>query len=236
MARREGADGWPRIGVTGSAWRGRAMWAAAYFSLLLQGCWARRVTAPERKEQWRGLDGLLIGGGDDVSAELYGMAPTPGVRLDPARDALELSGLAHFWESGAPILGVCRGSQIMNIFKGGALHQDIYAVYESARPMRTVLPRKSVTLKKSRLRDIVKMDVLRVNALHHQSIALPGDGFVITSTDEHGVVQSIEHVDPPFRIGVQWHPEFLFYKLPHRRLFRAFAEAAREHRARRLSA
>lgn len=241
----------PRIGVTGSARRGRAMWFFAWLVLRLQGCRPIRIVAPAANGVWDGLDGLLIGGGDDISAALYGMEPAPDVRVDPQRDALELEGLSHVWRRRAPILGICRGAQILNVFRGGALHQDIYEVYVMAPKMRTVLPRKHVTLTPgSRIHRIIGLDTVTVNALHHQSIRTPGEGFAITGLDESEIVQATEFradasADPHelnghaggdlerFAIGVQWHPEFLFYRGSHWRLFRAFTKAVKAHKAAR---
>lgn len=203
------------------------MWLFAWASLRLQGCASERVHPQSPSPDWSRFDGLLIGGGDDVGADLYGGAPTPNVRLDPARDVLELSALDAFWGTAKPILGVCRGAQMMNIFRGGTLHQDIYKAYAGAPRLRTVLPLKDVHLRPGRLRDIVAADCVRVNALHHQSIQRPGEGMQVVGVDEYGIVQAVETSSGPLRIAVQWHPEFLPYRSAHRRLFRAFARAAR---------
>lgn len=225
----------PVVGVTASAHRGWPMWAFAWLSLRLHGVRARRITAPARRTEWDGLDGLMIGGGDDISADLYGLEPIPDIRVDPDRDRLELEGLAHFWSTDAPVLGVCRGSQMMNVYCGGSLHQDIHEVYQAPR-LRTVLPRKTVTIEPdSALRDVVDAETIEVNALHHQSVDRPGAGFEIVARDEQSIVQATESGRTPFRIGVQWHPEFLFFRRAHRRLFRAFADAARAYRARKRS-
>ena len=227
-------DDAPVIGVTASARRGWGMWACSWLSLRLQGCRARRITAPARTDEWGGLDGLLVGGGDDISADLYGLEPVPEIRVDAERDRLELEGLAHFWPTRAPILGVCRGSQMMNVYCGGSLHQDIQDVYQ-APEMRTILPRKTVEIAPgSQLRSIVDEDEIEVNALHHQSVDRPGASFSIVGRDEMSVVQATESGKAPFRIGVQWHPEFLFFRRAHRRLFSAFADAARHYRAARI--
>lgn len=218
----------PLIGVTGPEGRGHAMFWFAALGLRLFGARPRRITPPMEASELRGLDGLLIGGGDDIGAEIYGGVPVPDVRIDPQRDKLELEALDGALPKGIPILGICRGAQMLNVALGGTLNQDIYEIYQHAPRMWTVLPRKHVDLEAgTRLHDIIGMETVTVNSLHNQSVKQLGEGLRISGVDEHGIVQAIEHNDRPFRIGVQWHPEFLIYRRPHRRLFGAFVRACR---------
>ena len=176
-----------------------------------------------------GLDGLIIGGGDDIGAEIYGGTVLPDVRIDPERDKLELKLLEEALERGVPVLGICRGSQIINVALGGTLHTDIYEVYVQAPRMRTVLARKTIRMEPgSRLDRIVRCNPCRVNALHHQSVDRVGRGLKVVAHDEAGVIQAIEGGDDRFLMGVQWHPELLVFSAPQQRLFQALAEAARE--------
>ena len=217
----------PVVGVTSSINRGWLLWAFAWLSLRFQGARGVRLTAPFDQRQYDQLDGLIIGGGDDIGATLYGALPTPEVRIDPERDEMEYQALSHLWDSSIPIMGICRGAQMMNVHRGGRLHRDIYDVYKNAPRIRTPLPRKRVDLvERTRLRGIFDEECIIVNALHHQSVDELGDGMVISSTDEYGIVQSIEYEGERFRVGVQWHPELLFYRRAHRRLFQAFVSAA----------
>ena len=175
------------------------------------------------------LQGLVIGGGDDIGAEIYGGKVLPDVRIDPERDKLELGLLKAALPAQLPILGICRGSQMINVALGGTLHTDIYEVYVQAPKMRTVLPRKTVTVEAdSRLNGILRCNPCQVNALHHQSVDKLGRGLRIAARDESGIVQAIENESGPFLLGVQWHPELLFWKKPQQRLFAALAAAARE--------
>ena len=217
----------PLIGVTGPRGRGYGLWKAAKLSLRLHGALSRRITPPFRPSQLDGLDGLLIGGGDDVGAALYGGEVRADVRLDPERDQLELECLDHFWGREAPILGICRGSQILNVFRGGDLHQNVKLAYDIDRHPRTPLPLKRIRIEAgTRLARTLRLEEVKVNSLHSQSVAALGRDLLVAATDRHGMVQAIESQGSAFRVGVQWHPELLFYKLPHRRLFRAFAQAA----------
>jgi putative glutamine amidotransferase len=175
------------------------------------------------------LQGLVIGGGDDIGAEIYGGKVLPDVRIDPERDKMELSLLKAALPQQLPVLGICRGSQMINVALGGTLHTDIYEVYVQAPKMRTVLPKKRVTIEQdSRLDRILRCNPCLVNALHHQSVDRLGEGLKIAAHDESGIVQAIENEKAPFLIGVQWHPELLVWKKPQQRLFAALVRTAEE--------
>ena len=121
---------------------------------------------------------------------------------------------------------------MINVPLGGTLHTDIYEVYVQAPKMRTVLPKKVVTIVSgSRLDRILRCNPCRVNALHHQSVDKLGQDLRIVAQDQSGIVQAIESASAPFLIGVQWHPELLVWKRPQQRIFAALAAAAREAQA-----
>lgn len=217
----------PRIGVTSSRRGGWRSFTMNCLALWRAGATAVRFT-PGDEVTLNGLSGLVVGGGDDIGAELYGGMPTPDVRIDPARDELELSLLEKALAVRMPILGICRGAQILNVHLGGTLHTDIHETFEDAPKMRTVLPRKSVTLSEdSHLARLLRCNPCRVNALHHQSVDRLGEGLRVVGRDEAGVVQAVETGGDDFLIGVQWHPELLVFSRPQQRLYRALAVAAR---------
>lgn len=202
------------------------MWWFYLVALKMSGIQPVRLSARTDVKIVRDLDGLVIGGGDDISAEIYGGKPTPDIRIDPMRDRLELDALEHASGRNIPILGICRGAQMLNIYHGGTLHEDIYEVYRDAPRFRSPLPRKRVILEaESKISQIMGLESFRANSLHHQSIDRVGDGLSVSGTDEYGIVQAIESKDSRFRIGVQWHPEFMIYRSAQRRLFKAFANA-----------
>jgi len=219
----------PVIGVTTSSHRSRYLWWFNELSVCLGGGRAVRLCPTDEPPSLAGLDGLIIGGGDDIGAELYGGKILPDVRVDPARDRLELDVLEQALEREIPVLGICRGAQMLNVFHGGSLHVEVYEVYEHAPRLRTVLPRKMINVDAgSRLHGFIRQTGFRVNALHHQSIDRLGRDLHVVGQDQYGIVQAVENPERPFLIGVQWHPELLPYRTPHRRLFRAFMHQARE--------
>ncbi|QDV09334.1 Putative glutamine amidotransferase [Planctomycetes bacterium Poly30] len=177
------------------------------------------------------VDGVIIGGGDDIAPTLYGGEVRVGVRLDHDRDSMEQTALRGAFERGLPILGICRGSQMLNVVLGGNLHQDAYRTYGSTY-YRTVLARKRVQVKEGTLLfNVLDTQELEVNALHSQAVDRLGEGLRIAAVDDGGMVQAVERATDPFALGVQWHPEYLFYRRAHRKLFGALVAAATAARA-----
>ena len=181
------------------------------------------------------LDGLIVGGGDDISPTLYQGQINPATKVDPDRDALELRALEHAVDRAVPVLGICRGAQMINASFGGSLHEDIHQVYLNAPKRRSVLPKKTVHIVVgSQLHDVLQTDRCRVNALHHQSVDRVGRGLTVVARDDHDMVQAIERPGGPYLIGVQWHPEFLVLDRGQHRLFDRLVRAARRRQGQRL--
>ena len=216
----------PRIGVTVSN-RGAAMsWLANWLSVTRAGGKAVRMSV-NGKTDIDGLDGLIIGGGDDIGAGLYGGELSLDLRIDEARDAMEQGALDQALHADLPVMGICRGSQMINIHLGGTLHQDIYTVYQDPPRMRTVLARKDVSIKEgTRLARLMGGERAKVNSLHHQAVDRLGDGLIVAARDGGGVIQATERPGDGFLIGVQWHPEFLIFHHRHQNLFRGLVAAA----------
>ncbi len=150
------------------------------------------------------LDGLVIGGGDDISATLYVGELAVDVRVDPRRDKLEMKALETADNKGLPVLGICRGSQLMNVFYGGDLHSEIAEEFRNSQHIRTALPRKCVEITKgSRLEELIGDDHCYVNSLHHQAVRKLGDRFEISAKDEGGMIQATERPGGRFLVGVQ---------------------------------
>ena len=154
---------------------------------------------------------------------------------DPERDELETHMVQYALYNDVPILGICRGAQLMNVVLGGSLHQKIEHFYtEDTNNVRSILPRKTITVSiGSRLQQILQSDACRVNALHDQSIKELGDEVGVSAVERTGVVQAIERHNHPYFIGVQWHPEYMPQSDRQQRLFRCLVESAvaREHTA-----
>lgn len=173
------------------------------------------------------LEGLIIGGGDDIGAEVYDAEINLDVRIDPERDALELKLLRFVIDKDVPVLGICRGAQMMNVFFGGTLYSDIRGMPREKTNIRTILARKIVTLEKgSKVREILGQVTVRVNSLHHQAVDKLGDGIAVSARDRGDFVQALERTDKRFFIGVQWHPEFLVFDKHQQALFRALIDNA----------
>ena len=219
----------PHIGVTVSRRTGWRVFPLIAFNIWLAGGRAVRWQTAGAIDV-EAVHGVIIGGGDDISPMLYGGELVAEARLDPGRDELEVSVLKTAYETNTPILGICRGSQMLNVTLGGTLHQHAYDVYPSKR-FRTILPRKTVSVEaKSRLADLVGTEPMRVNALHSQAVDRLGEGLRIAARDDGGMIQSLERHRDPFAVGVQWHPEHLFYARRQRRLFQALVCAAQAYR------
>ncbi|MCL5775887.1 gamma-glutamyl-gamma-aminobutyrate hydrolase family protein [Limibaculum sp. FT325] len=218
----------PHIGVSVSTRTGWRVFPFFRWGLHRAGAVAVRIETGRARGNLKGLDGLIIGGGDDVGIELYGGELMPHSRFDVARDRLELGLIEEAENLRLPILGVCRGAQLINVARGGTLHEDIYDSYPGARRLNTPLPRKLVRIAPgSRLAHILGAEPSRVNALHRQSVDRLGAGLAPVAWDEAGVVQAIEGEEGPrLVIGVQWHPEYLLLSRRDARLFRALAEHA----------
>ncbi|WP_201352619.1 gamma-glutamyl-gamma-aminobutyrate hydrolase family protein [Hydrogenimonas urashimensis] len=185
-------------------------------------------------KSWEGrhrlqMDGLLITGGIDIDPETYGGSEHPSiVRSDPKRDAMELALMKRAKEQKVPIMGICRGMQLINLFYGGTLHPHIHDLELDYPHPNTPLPLRTVTIEQqSRLYGIVGTSVLRVNALHHQAVDIIGAGLQKAAHDRNGIVQAIESKEDPFVLGLQWHPEFMPYAWHSRKIFSAFAEAVK---------
>ncbi|MFU8833888.1 gamma-glutamyl-gamma-aminobutyrate hydrolase family protein [Roseovarius autotrophicus] len=221
----------PEIGVTVSARSGWRMFPLIALNVWLAGGRARRWQAG-RTADMGAVDGVIIGGGDDISPDLYGGRIVTSARLDPARDALERGVVLDAFAQGRPVLGICRGSQMLNVALGGTLHQDAYATYEASDHKRTILPRKVVHLEQgTRLARLAGIAPMKVNALHSQAVDRLGAGLCVAARDQGGMVQAVERVEEPFALGVQWHPEHLFYARRQMGIFRALVAAASACRA-----
>lgn len=217
----------PLIGVTTSNRSGWRIFPLVALNIWLAGGRAVRWGAGRRSDI-DGVDGIVIGGGDDISPTLYGGQLRAESRLDPDRDRMERRLVEESMAQGKPVLGICRGSQMLNVALGGDLDQDAYATFTDSRKYRTILPRKTVNVVEgTRLAGLAGTEVMKVNALHSQAVRRLGSGLRVAARDEGGMIQAVERLRDPFAIGVQWHPEHLFYARRQRAIFRGLVAAAR---------
>lgn len=179
------------------------------------------------------LDGLLLTGGGDLAPALYGEERLPECgETEPERDAAEMDLTRWALDTGTPILGVCRGIQLLNVARGGTLYQDIVSQrpgsprHDITEQPRTHRAHSVALLPDSRLAGILGTHEPVVNSLHHQAVKDPGEGVEIVGWSEDGIVEALELRDYPFVLAVQYHPEELApTDAASRRLFAAFVEA-----------
>jgi len=227
----------PIIGVTRPD-RGDALsYGCAWLSLWLSGARPVAIRARAPREDLL-LDGLLLTGGADVHPILFQDAPKAGYAYDHGREAMELSWLRRARSGDLPTLGICRGAQLMNVAAGGALHMDLALAFPRTRYpghwLEQLVFRKLVRIEPgSRLAAAAGDQDLSVNSIHRQAIERLGAGLTVTARERNGVIQAIEDPTRRFWLGVQFHPEFLFYRRRCRNIFRAFVAAAARFAAER---
>lgn len=154
---------------------------------------------------------------------------TARLKKDVLRDQMEKNLCLYAFENQLPILGICRGAQLINVALGGTLHQNIRVFYTETPHIMSILPRKQIYLtENSRLRKIFNVDKCWVNSLHNQSVKKLGSDLVITALENNQIVQAIEHTNHPFMIGVQWHPEYLPHIKLQQGLFKSLVEASKK--------
>lgn len=185
------------------------------------------------------VDGILLSGGPDPDPWWFGEEPRPGQgRIDPERDAWEIVLARAALEAGMPVLGICRGVQVMAVAAGGALYQDISEGFPAALKHMQEAPRwfpsHGVEVAQgTKLASVIGAGACRVNSFHHQAIRDPGQGFVVSARAPDGVIEAIESRNQPFALGVQWHPEAMCKRDSRARaLFASLVEAARGWRGR----
>lgn len=175
-------------------------------------------------------DGLLFAGGQDVAPALYGRTPDETVAGCPARDAMEVPLLRLALERDLPVLGICRGMQLLNVVLGGTLVMDLPSQRPSAvchrQPKPYDAPAHTVALQGG-LRELLGVETIAVNSCHHQGIERIAPGLSPMAVADDGLIEAVEKPGARFVWAVQWHPEMLSENnAPSRAIFDRFVHAA----------
>ncbi|HVN16167.1 MAG TPA: gamma-glutamyl-gamma-aminobutyrate hydrolase family protein [Anaerolineales bacterium] len=179
------------------------------------------------------LDGILFSGGGDISLDYFSGSPHPRIDgVDPARDSTELALARSAFEKGKPMLGICRGAQLMNVALGGTLYTHIYDQLPNALDhdypgnLRRTLVHPVNVDETSRTAEIFGETLLHVNSLHHQGLKDVAPALRAVGHAPDGLVEAVEMPGHPYAIAVQWHPEWLTDQPSMLRLFKSFVDAA----------
>ena len=220
------------VSVDRTLWNGLGLNRLTYVrKLRLAGLQTVLVEFPEDGELPGGLlddvDGLVLTGGGDVAAERYGGDPAVTIGVKPARDAFELALLEAAKKKSVPVLGLCRGAQLLNVYLGGTLgdfrDEPRFSIHRNAFEGHAIALEPD-----SRLAGMYGAERLaEVTTWHGQHVAEPGRGVVMTAFSPDGIPEAIEVEGDWFALGVQWHPEMPPWDKEQERLFDGFAEVVR---------
>lgn len=187
------------------------------------------------RQQVSMLDGLILSGGQDIFPLNYNEEPEQKIgEVFPERDEYEFTLLEETKKTGNPILGICRGFQLINVFEGGSLYQDLSYRDENtlkhSQGHSPELKTHSVSIKKGTLlEDIFQTEKLMVNSFHHQIIKQVPEHLTVSARAADGVIEAIEDRNYGFYLAVQWHPEMLYKKHDDiKQLFNRLIKAAKK--------
>jgi putative glutamine amidotransferase len=207
-------------------------------ALVASGCAPVMIPLLDDDERLRAiyerLDGIVLPGGADVAPQAYGEEPIRDLNVVEApRDRTELMLARWAFADDLPLLGICRGQQVLNVALSGSLwqdlrHQGVTSVEHSDADgrARTALMHRVRLDPDSRLAQLIDETEIQVNSLHHQAIKTIAPQLRVTGKSDDGVIEAIESPERRFLIAVQWHPEEIDDLPWVRRLFQGFARAA----------
>ena len=160
------------------------------------------------------VDGLLLTGGHDVNPASYNADPHSKLEaVYPQRDTFDLALIEAAIEKGIPILGVCRGMQILNVYFGGTLYQDLESEYgenliQHIQKGVFTFPIHKIEIQKDSHLSTILGEEAMVNSLHHQAVKIVGDGLTVVAKSSDGIIEALESSNPEMDIlTLQWHPE-----------------------------
>ena len=182
-------------------------------------------------------DGFCFTGGVDIHPKYYGeeVRAECGEIHDP-RDEFEMSAFRHVYESGKPIIGICRGEQLINVALGGSLYQDLPTQNPSDIQHRQTAPRTEVThsvsvAKGTPFMELLGVESIMVNTFHHQAVKALGKGLRPMAFAPDGVVEAVYHESQPYLRAYQWHPEAIYEtEVASVKIFNQFIEAAKREK------
>ena len=179
------------------------------------------------------IDGLILSGGHDINPYNYGQEPSQKIgEIFPERDIYEMILLEESKKRDIPILGICRGFQLINVAAGGTLYQDLSLIpgniLKHNQVSNPTLKTHKIEIKKNSFISSIFGKETMVNSFHHQAIDKVANDFIVVARASDGVVEAIEHKTYKFLVAVQWHPEMLAVECEKaRELFVRFIEEAK---------
>lgn len=171
--------------------------------------------------------GFILSGGGDLDPCYWGEQPDIGLReIEPLRDSFEITIARLILTAQMPVLGICRGCQVLNVAAGGTLYQDLHTGFQHMQEAPRDYAFHQVFVEDgSGLQHIIGSQQLRTNSFHHQAVKTPAPGWKISARTADGTVEAIETPALEFALGIQWHPECLPGE-SSARLFKALVMAA----------
>lgn len=231
----------PLIGITVNCdYRQHYYWLpVAYCRRIYQAGGVPLLLAPMEEEAagkvLSPLRGLLLGGGGDISPLYLGEEPLPGLgEVDPERDRWDFALAREAIRRRLPVLGICRGLQVMNAVSGGSIiqHLEEEGLLQHEQLAPRCFPSHSVIIKPgSLLAAITGKGNMAVNSFHHQALKTPAPGFIVSAEAPDRIIEALERPAHPFCLGVQWHPEALEHPASGA-IFVAFIKACRSQQGR----
>lgn len=188
-------------------------------------------------EQISLVDGLILSGGHDVFPHNYGEEPKQNLgEVLPIRDKYDFMLLTEAKKRKIPILGICRGCQIINVFEGGTLYQDLSYIKSDVEIIKhsqnhspELKTHTAIIEKDTKIYEIFEENEIMINSFHHQALKDIAKEYKVTARAKDGVVEAIENMNYPFLVGVQWHPEMLHKHYDDaNKIFKALIDEARE--------
>ena len=167
------------------------------------------------KAQLELIDGLILSGGADINPFLYGQDFKEGIGIiSPERDECEMMILEEFFKTGKPILGICRGHQLINIYFNGTLFQDMrYYGKDYLKHGQELYPELATHIvnivEKDNMLAKLYGDKVATNSFHHQSVDRLGEGLTVIAKANDGIIEAFQKKDHKFLYGIQWHPEMM---------------------------